>query len=323
MSLTNFPNGISSFGIPIMGGGGIPATPGTIYFVDYTLGSDGNNGKSPAKAFKTVSKAYTSCTTNKDDVIALIGSATHVLTEMLTVSKSRIHFVGIDGSSGRYYGQNAKISLTATTGATNIGTILNTGVRNTFTNIKFVNASTVNEGIYCVVEGGEYTVYDCCEIYKETDLNETTASELVCNGDSTLYRNCTIGSSANLLVGDIIRANVRLTKGIAGAGLVARDVTFENCKLLKKAAGTASCYVYSNSATDVERMFYMKGCLFYNSKLASGDPAQAVIATTQTEGDILLDSCASINNTKVSTSTGVFVVGAASGATMGIAAQAA
>jgi len=175
MSLTNFPNGISSFGIPVMGAGGIPATPGTVYFVDYTNGSDGNNGKSTTKAFKTVSKAYTSATTDKDDVICLIGSATHVLTEMLSVTKNRIHFIGMDGTNGRYFGQNAKISLTATTGATNIGTIQNTGVRNSFTNIKFVNASTVAEGIYCVVEAGEYTVYDRCEIYKETDLNETTA----------------------------------------------------------------------------------------------------------------------------------------------------
>lgn len=310
MGLTNFPGGISSFGLPVMGGGGIPATAGTIFFVDYTNGSDGNNGKSPTKAFKTVSKAYDMATTNKDDVICLIGNATHVLTEMLTVSKNRVHFVGIDGSNGRYYGQNAKIHLGVTTAATDIGTMKNTGIRNSFTNIKFTNANTVAQGIYCVVEGGEYTVYDRCEIYKETDLNETTASEMVMNGDSCQVINCTIGSSANLLVGDIIRANVRITKGIAGTGLVARDVVFENCRFLKKAAGTASAYFYAANATDVERMFHIKNCLFYNSKLASGDPAQCVIAASaQTEGDILIDNCTSINNTKLSTSTGVAIAG--------------
>jgi hypothetical protein len=310
MALTNFPNGISSFGVPLMGGGGIPATAGTVYWVDYTNGSDGNTGKSPAKALKTVAKAYDLCTTNKDDVIALIGSASHVLTGMLTVAKSRVHFIGVDGLGGRYYGQNAKINLGVTTAATDIGTILNTGVRNSFTNIKFTNANTVAEGIYCVVEGGEYTVYNCCEIYKETDLNETTASEMVMNGDSCQVLNCTIGSSANLLVGDIIRANVRITGGLAGAGLKARDVVFENCRFLKKAAGTASCYFYASAATDVERMFHIKDCLFYNSKLASGDPAQCVIATSaQTEGDILIDNCSSINNTKLSTSTGVAITG--------------
>lgn len=312
MGITNFPNGLSSFGIPVMGGGGIPATPGNVIFVDYGNGDDGRSLKSNTaqRAFKTIAKAYDLATTNKDDVIVLVGSSSHALTEMLTVAKNRVHFVGIDGSYGRFYGQNAKISLGVTTAATDIGTILNTGVRNSFHNIKFTNANTVAQGIYCVVEGGEYAVYDRCEIYKETDLNETTASEMVMNGDSCQVINCTIGSSANLLVGDIIRANVRITKGIAGAGKVARDVIFENCRFLKKAAGTASAYFYAANATDVERMFHIKNSLFYNSKLASGDPAQCVVAASaQTEGDILIDNCTSINNTKLSTSTGVAIAG--------------
>jgi hypothetical protein len=309
MGLTNFTNGISSFGVPVMGGG-IPATHGKVFFVNYGTGSDGNNGLSTGKPFKTVSKAYSSATSNADDIIVLFGNSTHVLTEMLTVSKNRVHFIGMDGTSGRYYGQNAKVSLGVTTAATDIGTILNTGVRNSFTNIKFLNSNTVTEGIYCVVEGGEYTVYDRCEIYKETDLNETTASEMVMNGDSCQVLNCTIGSSANLLVGDIIRANVRITGGVAGSGLKARDVVFENCRFLKKAAGTASCYFYAANATDAERMFHIKNSLFYNSKLASGDPAECVIAAAaQTEGDILIDNCTSINNTKLSTSTGVAIAG--------------
>lgn len=311
MGLTHYPHGISSFGIPVMGGGGIPATGGKVFFVNYGAGRDGvGAGINAANPFKTINYALSQCTTNNDDVICLMGSATHVLTEMLTVDINRVHFVGIDGSNGRYYGQNAKVSLGVTTAATDIGTILNTGVRNSFTNIKFMNSNTVAQGIYCFVEGGEYTVINGCEIYKETDLNETTASEMVMNGDSTLVINSTIGSSANLLVGDIIRANVRITAGIAGAGKVARDVTFENCKFLKKAAGTASCYFYAANATDVERMFHIKNCLFYNSKLASGDPAQCVIAASaQTEGDILIDNCTSINNTKLSTSTGVAIAG--------------
>lgn len=325
MGLTHFPHGISSFGVPVMGGGGIPATGGKVFFVNYGAGTDGvGRGGSADRPFKTIDYALSQCKTNNDDVICLMGSATHVLTEMLTVDINRVHLIGIDGSNGRYYGQNAKVSLGVTTAVTDIGTLLNTGIRNSFTNIKFVNSNTLAQALYSVVEGGEYAIYDSCEIYKDTMLDGTTASEMVLNGDSTHIRNCTIGSSANLLVGDIIRANMRLTKGLAGAGKVARDVTIENTRFLKKAAGTASCYIYSASATDVERMFYVKDCLFYNSKLASGDPAQAVISTAaQTEGDILLDSCASINNTKVSTSTGVFVVGAASDATMGIAAQAA
>ena len=296
-------------GIPLIGG--FPVGLTKVFFVDYGNGSDSHSEKTNSvdRPWKTISKAYTALTTNKNEGVALMGSSTHALTGMLTTAKNRIHMFGYD-PGGRSYGQNAKVSLGVTTAAADIGTILNTGVRNSFKNVKFMNSNTVAQGIYCFVEGGEYAVIDSCEIYKETDLNETTASEMVMNGDSAQVYNCVIGSSANLLVGDIIRANVRITAGIAGAGKVARDVSFYGCKLLKKAAGTASCYFYAANATDVERMFHIKDSLFYNSKLASGDPAQCVIAASaQTEGDILIDNCTSINNTKLSTSTGVAIAG--------------
>jgi len=303
MDLRSFPYGNPNLGIPV----GLTK----VLFVDYGAGSDSISEKSNSakRPYKTVAYAYTKLTTNKNEGLALMGNSTHAMTEMLTTAKNRIHLFGYD-PGGRYYGQNAKISVGVTSSAADIGTILNTGVRNSFRNLKVMNSNTKAEAIYSFLEGGEYTVIDWCEIYKETDLNETTASEMVMNGDSAQVFNSMIGSSANLLVGDIIRANVRLTKDLAAAGKVARDVTFENCRFLKKAAGTASCYFYSASATDVERLFHIKNSLFYNSKLASGDPAECVISTAaQTEGDILIDNCGSIDNTKLSTSTGVAILG--------------
>lgn len=319
MGLTNFPNGISSFGVPMLGGK-FPSTTGTVFFVDYTNGSDGNTGKSPTKAFKTVSKAYSMATTNKDDVIALIGSASHVLTEMLTVSKNRVHFVGLD-PTGRYYGQNAKISLGVTTAATDIGTILNTGIRNSFTNIKFTNANTVTQGIYCFVEGGEYTVINGCEIYKETDLDQTGAAELVMNGDSAQVINCTIGSLANAIAGAIIRPNVLVTANIAGDGKVARDVLFDNCLFWKKGGHVNNRFVYAANATDVERMFLIQNSVFFNTKLATALPAQCVAAAAeQTQGFVLIRNCTAINSTKLSTTTGIYIDGAVpTYATSGIA----
>lgn len=312
MGYTNFPNGITSFGVPVLGGGGIPATPGNVIFVDYGNGDDGRSIKSNTaqRAFKTIAKAYSLATTNKDDVIVLVGNSTHTLTEMLSVTKNRVHFVGVDGTAGRYYGQNAKVSLGVTTAATDIGTISNTGVRNSFTNIKFINENTVSEGIYCFVEGGEYTVIDRCEIYKSTDLDVTGAAELVMNGDSAQVVNCTIGSLVNAISGAITRANVLVTKAVAGAGKVARDVVFENCRFWKKAGHVNNRYIYGANATDVERMFHVKGCTFFNTKLATAVPAQCVaFGAEQSEGFVLLDGCTSINNTKQSTTTGVYIQG--------------
>lgn len=312
MPTYSFGSGGPTFnGIPMWAAGGIPATPGTVYFVDYGSGSDSTSTKANSikRPFKTIAKAYDVVTTNKDDVICLIGNTTHTLTSMLTVAKNRVHFVGLDCTS-RMYGQNAKVSLGVTTAATDIGTIKNTGVRNSFFNIKFINENTVAEGLYCFVEGGEYTVIDSCEIYKSTDLNETGAAELVMNGDSAQVRNCLIGSTANALSGAIVRANVLVTAGVAGTSLVSRDVVFSNCIMWKRASDVANRFVYGANATDVERMLLFDNCTFFSTKLSSAAPAQCVaFGAEQTQGFCLIKDCTSIGNTKLSTTTGVYVSG--------------
>jgi len=102
MGLTNFPNGVSSFGIPQVGEG-IPATFGNVWFVDADSGSDANSGKSMTKAFATIGKAITSATTNNHDVICLSANSAHAQTDQISLTKNRLHFVGLGGGS-RYYG---------------------------------------------------------------------------------------------------------------------------------------------------------------------------------------------------------------------------
>jgi len=323
MSFTNFPNGVTSFGVPVIGNG-IPASSGNYYFVDYTNGNDGYDGLSMDTPFKTVAQAYSRATTNNDDVICLMGSATHVLTEMLSVTKNRVHFVGIDGTFGRMYGQNAKVSLGVTTAATDIATVKNTGVRNSFTNIKFLNSNTVTEGIYCFVEAGEYTVLTNCEIYKSTDLDVTGAAELVMNGDSAQLIGCTIGSLADARSGAVIRPNVLVTKGIVAAA-VARDVSFIGCNFWINASNTANRFVYGANASDVERLMLFEGCRFINNGISASIPAQNVaFGASLSVGAVLLNRCTSMNaSTAMSTTTGVFVDGAVpAAATTGISVQA-
>ena len=74
MSLTNFPNGISSFGIPQMGSAryGWKDASNT-YFVDGTDGSDGNDGKEPASAFLTVEAGLAAM--NAYDVLYIMENA--------------------------------------------------------------------------------------------------------------------------------------------------------------------------------------------------------------------------------------------------------
>lgn len=53
MGLTNFPNGVSSFGVPVLSG---PTVFGNVWFVDTTAAGNGN-GKSRGQAFTTMARA--------------------------------------------------------------------------------------------------------------------------------------------------------------------------------------------------------------------------------------------------------------------------
>ena len=281
--------------------------PGDIYYVDYRKGADGNDGKSWGKALRTYSEAVSRATTNNNDVILIDGDSTVVETAMVTLSKNRVHTIGMNGALG-HYGQGAKISVGVTTAATDIATIKNTGVRNTFTGIKVLNENTVAEGLYAFAEGGEFTRMYNCELYKSTDLDDAGAAELLHNGDSLMVYNSTIGSSANE-TGNI-RANVLLTATLSGKKC--RDSYFENCIFLGKADDTDKVFVYGANATDVERMLYMKDCLFINNLLGSGTPAHAVgFGAAQTQGSVILKDCASVDCTVMAqASRNIYVAGA-------------
>lgn len=278
--------------------------------------------------FTDLATAYAAVQSNNNDVIVLSGHSTFSLTSVLTVSKSRVHFVGMDYLLGirRRYGQSSKIDLTVSSGASNIATVVNTGVRNSFRGIKFTNGSTVAQGLYTFADGGEYTYVENCEIYKSSHLDLTGAAELVANGDSSYYKDCYIGTTVDAISGAIIRPCVLMSREKAATGAVARDVTFENCIFARKCGNTANSFVYGAEANAIERLGYFKECVFWNAALATATPAQNVeFGSALTDGSVLLHNCTSIGAaTAMSTTTGVFVDSPVpSAATSGISVQAA
>lgn len=302
-NVTNFPNGVSSYGIPVLGSG-VPTTFGRVIFVDADNGSDGNDGSGINSAVKTVAQAYSMMTTNKDDVMVLSTNSVHTLSAMLDISKSRCHFVSTD-QYGRRYGQRAKLYMGVTTAVTDVFAVKNTGVGNTFSGIKFYNDNTLTQNVACVGEGGEYAVYANCEFYDSTRLNSDTHAEMVLNGDSAQFYNCTFGSLADAVSGDKVRPAILLTAGTVGAGLVSRDVLFDGCKFWKNAGGTTTAMI-KGAAADVERVMEFHDCQFIANPLGSA-PAVAISLATLTVGMVILtgDTCAT-GCTKIATATGVF-----------------
>jgi len=300
----------------ILGGAG---TFGNIYYVVPSTEANYNVLKGlfstvyndGSQAFcSTVAEANGKVVSGRGDVVALHYNVTHTLTEMLSITKNRVHFVGWDGRGGFGMGARSRVSLGVTEAATDIATMQNTGVGNTFTGIKFMNSNTVTEGIYAVAEGGEYSVYARCEFYKDTDLDVTGAAEVLNNGDSAQWLNCTFGSSANIVADNCIRPNMLVTAVLAGKKC--RDNIIDNCVFLRKAGGTEAVAIYGANATDVERLFLVKESVFFNNPLSAATPAHAVgFGAAQTEGAVLLKNCSSVDHTVMAqASVGIYVDGA-------------
>lgn len=97
MATSNFPNGVSSFGVPVMGGTQIPSTTGKYIFVDSTTGSNGNTGLSASKPKATLAGAQAVATAGKGDVIIVLPAHTESFTAAaaLTLSKSGMYIIGL------------------------------------------------------------------------------------------------------------------------------------------------------------------------------------------------------------------------------------
>lgn len=286
-------------------GDGLPFTFGTTYYVDYDNGLDTNDGLTPETPVKTVAYGYSLMATNKNDVLVLSAYSGHPLSAMLTVSKSRVHFIG-SGIGFRKYGQRARITMGVTTATTDVFMIKNLGVGNTFSNIKFANGNTVTENVAAVGEGGEYASYNNCEFYDSTELDSDTHAELVCNGDSAQFYNCTFGSLADSVSGDKVRPAVLFTKETVGTGKVSRDVYFDGCNFWKNAGGTTTAMVKIAADADIERYCEFHNCAFV-ANILGAVPAVAIASPTLTNATFVVsgDSYA-IQCTKIATATGIF-----------------
>lgn len=283
-------------------------TYGEIFYVVEDSDTDFNKitTEHPLNVFTTVAAAYAACTTNRNDVILISANTGHTMSAVLDVTKSRVHFIGMTPVGiNRRYGLRSRLTMGVTTPTTDIAVVKNTGVGNSFRNLKFDSSNTLTQSLYAFAEGGEYTYVENCEFYKSTHLNSSTAAELLMNGDSSHFKNCLFGSLVNTTVSTAIRPAVLLTRETI-TGKVCRDGFFEGCLFYTKAADVAQRLVYSAGATDVERSLVFKDCIFAAAKLGAAVPAEAVGgAAALTQGQIILKDCMAANITKWSTLTGV------------------
>lgn len=300
MSLTNFPNGITSFGVPITGS--IPMVLGStgvgkVYFVDATNGVDGNSGQSVGEALKTIEAAYALAVSG--DTIALSTNSSHNLTAGLAVSKNRINFIGLD-FVGRQTQQGAKVVLG---GALSTAYVLyNSGVRNSYTNIKFIQSSTSASALTVCQDGGEGTLWQNCSFAfgVANNLGGTTAHEFIAASDTATYLNCTFGSDT------LLTSAARSVFHIKTITTEFKSNILQNCNFLISSSSSTATFVRLDAVTDVLFTNLFKECTFVASIDTAGGAAIAEAAQTgtgTTKGGLYFVRPAVFNVTDFSTAT--------------------
>lgn len=105
MGVTNFPNGIASYGMPVVPSISSMVRTGAVFFVCNATnanGSNGNSGLSPSQPFATLQGAIDSCTANKGDTIyVMAGHAETVTATSIAINKAGISIIGTGNGTNR------------------------------------------------------------------------------------------------------------------------------------------------------------------------------------------------------------------------------
>lgn len=150
------------------------------------------NGK--LRFYTNLESAAAAMESNNNDVLLIDANSTHVLstTGTLTLTTNRGHFIGMDGGD-RLVQQGAKIANA--TDDTDAFIFKNTGVRNSFRNLQFIQSSTNAAALTVGQFGGEGNLYKNCSFtFGVVDnLDGATTYEAVMGEYSGTFENCQFG----------------------------------------------------------------------------------------------------------------------------------
>jgi hypothetical protein len=297
MTMTNFPNGLTSFGIPVLGGAGLPFT-GNYYFVDAVNGADGNDG-SASSPKQNLTTALSLCVSGNNDVIFLIGdggtAATQRLTETLAWNKNATHLIGITAPTR--VAQRARISHAATAPTTAFTPmVLVTGSGCLFANFSLFEGFNEATAVVTWEDQGSRNYYQNVAFQgmgadaKSADA-AGSADLLLTGGGEHTFVNCTIG--LDTIARGAANANVRIRSASA------RN-TFDNCLLLCSADAATPIFVDTDAANSLNRWVMFKECDFLNAlNISSGATAltAAIAYDAAQNGTVFVNKCSKCNTT--------------------------
>jgi hypothetical protein len=289
MTATNFPYGVSSFGVPVLPAGIPPG--GTAYFLDPTNGNDGYAGTSPDQAFKTLAVAYAALTANQNDVLFYIANSGSItLSAALTWAKSYTHFVGLCAPTN--VGQRARIfQLSSLTGASPLITVSASGC--IFSNLYiFQGVADATSLINVSVTGGRnyFENVHFAGGGHATQAVDGGASLKLDGAEENLFVNCTIGV-------DTVDAGTGMV-GILFDGEAHRN-EFRNCRVRIRAGNAGAAFVEVADATGIDRDTLFDNCVFMNNSATDLTSGFVIPAGMGAPRKLLLKDCMILGTAKL------------------------
>lgn len=106
MPLTAYPQGLSSYGMPVLPGAGGVTTSGQVFFVSNVSGANGfdnpadlssDQGRTPQRPFKTISFAISQCKANNGDVIYVMPGHNEIIASgaKLNFNVAGVQVIGV------------------------------------------------------------------------------------------------------------------------------------------------------------------------------------------------------------------------------------
>ena len=277
MGFTNFPNGITSFGIPIYGGGGLLGLGvGNVKYLVTSRASTNlyyeklrTNGISGDDIFITLQTAFDACTSGQNDVIAVTPGA-HAVTAELAWNKNNTHMIGLAGPNTASDYSEASTSIYTVT--TEVGNTVNlTGNHCQFYNIGFCNAgaNAANESAMLVNGYGNY--FENCSFIGNMQAQqladkECCSLEIYTNAHNCHWVNCQIGEDCWGARSAADSGQLKFTGSQPNGGIM-KDCTF------KSYSDTATCamvqVIGEAGSTHIGRGWFFDNCKFNNYSGAS------------------------------------------------------
>ena len=261
-------------------------TQGQQFFVKPRTGSDGNDGKSPRRAFQTLAKALSAATANQNDVVWMFaesntaGSTTDYQSANLDWNKDLVHLIGVN--AGGFIGQRSRVApLSTVTAFANLFTVSANGCY--IANIEFFQGAmntNPTAASTCVTVSGQRNHFVNCQIsgIGDSTLDDAGSNSLTITGSENTFDDCYIGLDT------VIRAT-SVTEVVL-SGTPTRNV-FRRCHFETYTSG--STFKMITIPTGMDRFTKFVDCDFHAvQNITSAVAPTGLIGITTCNGVVLL-----------------------------------